>query len=191
MSKTLVAQSGVQGQSLICDPRPSLANQSWVDARIRKSGNQNNKNRKTQLRSKLVWFIDQWKGVDWATGLERAISRAQCLLAPRRCGGAASELAGHRDVGHVLLDVLHALLDLLSQLLDLRLELVAARTQDCSAILELLENGVLLGIIRHYWLYWLYWLFIGCCSTFGSSPRPNDTTTRQHLRGLHRRGGCR
>ena len=45
------------------------------------------------------------------------LSEAQCLLAPRRCGGAASELAGHRDVGHVLLDVLHALLDLLSQLL--------------------------------------------------------------------------
>ena len=42
---------------------------------------------------------------------------AQCLLAPRRCGAAASELAGHRDVGNVLLDVLHALLDLLSQLL--------------------------------------------------------------------------
>ena len=48
----------MQGRSLICDPRPSLANQSWVHARIRKSGNQNNKNRKTQLRSKLVWFID-------------------------------------------------------------------------------------------------------------------------------------
>ena len=48
---------------------------------------------------------------------QRTISRAQCLLAPRRCGGAASELAGHRDVGNVLLDVLHALLDLLSQLL--------------------------------------------------------------------------
>ena len=42
---------------------------------------------------------------------------AQCLLAPRRCGAAASELAGHRDVGNVLLDVLHALLGLLSQLL--------------------------------------------------------------------------
>ena len=45
----------------------------------------------------------------WFT--QRTISRAQCLLAPRRCGGAASELAGHRDVGHVLLDVLHAPLE--------------------------------------------------------------------------------
>jgi len=62
----------IQGQPLlICEPRPSFANQSWVDARIRKSGNQNNKNTNTQLRSKLVWFIDQWKGVDWATGLAR------------------------------------------------------------------------------------------------------------------------
>ena len=41
--------------------------------------------------------------------------------------------------------------------------------KNCSAILELLENDVLLGIIRHYWLYWLYWLFVGCCSTFGST----------------------
>jgi hypothetical protein len=46
----------VQGRPLICEPRPSFANQSWVDARIRKSGNQNNKNTNTQLRSKLVWF---------------------------------------------------------------------------------------------------------------------------------------
>ena len=153
--------------------------------------NQGTKITKTEKPSYVVnWFglLISGKAL---TGPQVWSSRAQCLLAPRRCGGAASELAGHRDVGHVLLDVLHALLDLLSQLLDLRLELVAARTQDCSAILELLENGVLLGIIRHYWLYWLYWLFIGCCSTFGSSPRPNDTTTRQHLRGLHRRGGCR
>ena len=53
----------------------------------------------------LAWFA------------QRTISRVQCLLAPRRCGAAASELAGHRGVGNVLLDVLHALLDLLSQLL--------------------------------------------------------------------------
>jgi hypothetical protein len=63
MMGMLWAVGVLQGQSLICDPRPSLANQSWVDARIRKSGNQNNKNRNTQLRSKLVWFIDQWKVV--------------------------------------------------------------------------------------------------------------------------------
>jgi len=65
------SHNSVQPPYGACDPRPSFANQSWVDARIRKSGNQNNKNTNTQLRSKLVWFIDQWKGVDWATGLAR------------------------------------------------------------------------------------------------------------------------
>ena len=60
----------VQGRPLICEPRPSFANQPWGDAHIRKSGNQNNKNTKTQLRSKLVWFIGQWKAVGWL-GLER------------------------------------------------------------------------------------------------------------------------
>jgi hypothetical protein len=64
------AAAHVQGRPLICEPRPSFGNQPWGDAHIRKSGNQNNKNTKTQLRSKLVWFIGQWKAVGWL-GLER------------------------------------------------------------------------------------------------------------------------
>ena len=43
--------------------------------------------------------------------LGQRTTRAQ-LLPPRRYGDSVSELTGHRDIGHVLLDVLHALLDL-------------------------------------------------------------------------------
>ena len=71
-------QLQVQGRPLICEPRPTFANQPWGDARIRKSGNQNNKNKNTQLRSKLVWFFYQWKAVGCgalAWFAQRTISR--------------------------------------------------------------------------------------------------------------------